>query len=521
MRLHQVALTETHQFSPFFIDYTQQKEQLREFYHRFPTAENLFEQAKEKAASYPREHREMLQRVLLEQYSTIRLTPTIKHCIELLGDEKTFTVTTGHQLNIFTGPLFFIFKIITVINTCKRLKVKHPDYNFIPVYWMASEDHDYEEIKSFRLYGKSYTWETDQSGAVGRFDPGSISKLLDEVPGDIGIFRNAYLKQKSLSAAVRSYVNDLFSADGLLVLDADHPELKSKFREVITSDLFDHTPKKLIDKNTGKLNSLGYHTQVSARDINLFYLEGKVRSRIEKDGDVFRVVDTDLRFTKSEIKKMIEANPERFSPNVTLRPLYQEILLPNIAYVGGPAEVIYWLQLKSLFKHFHIPFPAIMPRNFGLIVEGPHLQKWKKTGMNLLDLFKEENYLFNSWVLAHSRNDLTVGKEIDTITSLFDALRKRASDIDKTLGPMISAEATRSMHALEQIEKKMLRAEKKTHADRLRQIKDVKDALFPGGELQERTDNFLNFHQKDGDFISRMLSVLDPFDFRFNVICYE
>src|SRR5690349_6189536 len=212
MRIHSVALTDTDAFSPFFIDYIQQKEQLKEFSHRFPTPANYIEQAKQKGQSFPAKNRTLLQEVLLRQYSTVRLTPTVKHQIELLGDSKTFTVTTGHQLNIFTGPLFFIFKIVTVINTCKWLKVKYPDYTFIPVYWMASEDHDYEEIKSFRLYGQKYTWETKQSGAVGRFDPSSISSLLDQIPGDIAAFRNAYLKQKTLAQAVRSYVNEYFSA---------------------------------------------------------------------------------------------------------------------------------------------------------------------------------------------------------------------------------------------------------------------------------------------------------------------
>src|SRR5688572_12205953 len=156
MRLQQVALTDTHAFSPFFIDYIQQKEQLKEFYHRYPTPENYIEQSKQKEKSFPNDKRELLQKVISQQYSTIRLTPTVKHSIELLGEKNTFTVTTGHQLNIFTGPLFFIYKIITVINTCKSLRVKYPQYNFIPVYWMASEDHDYEEIKSFRLYGQTY-----------------------------------------------------------------------------------------------------------------------------------------------------------------------------------------------------------------------------------------------------------------------------------------------------------------------------------------------------------------------------
>jgi bacillithiol biosynthesis cysteine-adding enzyme BshC len=521
MRLHQVALTDTSQFSPFFIDYTQRKEKLNEFYHYFPTPENLFKIAQEKSAAYPQASRDRLQKVLLEQYSSIKLSPTIKHSIELLGDKKTFTVTTGHQLNIFTGPLYFILKIVTVVNTCKQLKLRYPDHNFIPVYWMASEDHDYEEIKSFRLYEKTYTWETTQKGAVGRFDPTSIGSVLDQVPGDVNIFRNAYLKQKTLADAVRSYVNDLFLSEGVLVVDGDHPLLKSQFTEAMVSDLFEHQPKKLVDNTTARLNALGYHTQVNARDINFFYLDGDVRARIERSGDSFRVVDTSLGFTSTEIRKMIDTNPERFSPNVILRPLYQEVLLPNIAYVGGPAEVIYWLQLKEMFGHFRVPLPALMPRNFALVMEGQHLQKWNKTGFNLQDLFKEENFLFNHWVLANTKNDITVGKELNTVTSLFDGIRQRASAIDKTLGPMVAAEALRSAHSLEKIEKKMLRAEKKIHADRLRQIKDVKNAVFPGGNLQERTDNFLNFYQKDGNFISGLLNMLDPFDFRFNVVCYE
>jgi bacillithiol synthase len=521
MRLHQVALTDTHAFSPFFIDYTQQKDQLKEFYHLFPTPANYIELSKKKAQSFPFENRALLQKIFTQQYSTVRLTPTIKHCIELLGERNTYTVTTGHQLNIFTGPLFFIYKIITVINTCKWLKVKYPEYNFIPVYWMASEDHDYEEIKSFRLYGQKYTWETTQSGAVGRFDPSSIGSLLDKIPGDITPFRNAYLKQKNLAQAVRSYVNEFFSADGLLVLDGDDSSLKALFKTIIYDDLFTHKPKALVDDATKKLNNLGYHTQVHARDINLFYLHETVRARIERSGDTFQVVDTGITFSGQEMEKMVNDHPERFSPNVILRPLYQEVVLPNVGYVGGPAEVIYWLQLKGLFDYYKTPFPIVHPRNFAMVIESNHLKKWLKTELNLLDLFKEENYLFNHWVLGHTRNDLTVGKELDTTSRLFEELRKRASVVDKTLGPLVGAEATRLTHSLEKIEKKMLKAEKKLHADRLGQIKAVKDALFPGGHLQERVDNFLNFHQKDPEFISRLLSMLDPFSFQFNVVSYD
>ena len=217
---------------------------------------------------------------------------------------------------------------------------------------------------------------------------------------------------------------------------------------------------------------------------------------------------------------MISLEPERFSPNVILRPLYQEIILPNIAYVGGPAEVIYWLQLHDVFKHFKVPFPMLMPRNFGMVIDHEVRRKWSKTGLGLKDLFEEKNYLFNHWVLAHSSHDLSTRKEQRALNELLQALRLRAENIDPTLGPFVGATAKRALASLEKVEQKMLQAEKRNQTDKLRQIDDVKDLLFPGGSLQERTDNFLNFHQRDPSFIDRLEAHFDPFDFRFNVLSY-
>src|SRR5688572_18232420 len=234
MQLNKVSLAETRAFSPFFIDYIQQKNTLTPFYHRFPTIENFGDQIAEKSASFSNDHRGVLVKALKKQYETISLSPEVEKNILSLEDPKTFTVTTGHQLNIFTGPLYFIFKIVTVVNTCKKLKERYPDYNFVPVYWMASEDHDYEEIKYFKLYGKKYVWDTKQSGAVGRFLTDGLSAPANEVPGETGIFREAYAKHKKLSAAVRHYVNALFATSGLIVLDADDRELKKEFCKVIS-----------------------------------------------------------------------------------------------------------------------------------------------------------------------------------------------------------------------------------------------------------------------------------------------
>lgn len=520
MRHIKIPLADTKAFSPFFLDYIQQKDSLRPFYEQFPTLENFNNPLTKKSKSFSSETRTVLTTALQRQYKNITLTDRVNENISALADSKTFTVTTGHQLNIFTGPLYFIFKIVTVINTCKQLRAKYPDYKFVPVYWMASEDHDYDEIKYFRLYGKKYIWETDQKGAVGRFNTTGLDTILNNVPGDITMFRNAYQKHNTLSEAVRFYVNELFGAEGVITIDADDHDLKSIFKNVIREDVTKNTTLKLVDKTNQALEKLNYKTQIFCRDINFFYLDKNIRNRIEKRDDQYHVVDTDLIFSEKEITDLIEKEPEKFSPNVILRPLYQEMILPNIAYVGGPAEVIYWLQLKDVFEHYKTPFPILMPRNFAMVVENTVERKFEKTHLDYKDFFEDKNYIFNHWVLKNTQHDLTVGSERTTINSIFNTLKAKAESIDKTLGPFVGAEGKRTLNSLEKIERKLLRAEKRIHTEKLRQIEQVKDALFPNGSLQERTDNFLNFYQQDNQFISKLIQHFDPFDFNFNVITY-
>jgi bacillithiol synthase len=520
MNVRKIDFPDTHAFSSFFLDYIQQKDSLKKFYGRFPEVRNFKEQLDEKS-HFPQATRDLLSKQLTAQYGDLKITEAVKQNIQLLTNQKTFTITTGHQLNIFTGPLYFIYKIVAVINTCKKLKEFYPEYHFVPVYWMASEDHDYEEIKSFRLYGKKYEWKTEQQGGVGRFHTNDFKNLLNEIPGEVSLFKEAYLKNKTLAGAVRQYVNALFGNEGLIVLDADDRELKRTFASVILDDLFVHSAKKSVDEATQKLQSLGYHTQVNAREINFFYLIDGLRSRIEKVGDRFHVVDTDIQFSKQEIEKVIQEEPEKFSPNVVLRPLYQEMILPNLAYVGGPAELVYWLQLKGVFENFKTALPILMPRNFAMVIDPPTAKKFEKTKLEWKDLFEEKNYLFNHWITKNTHHQLSLGKELESLTALLNNVNERASQIDSTLNKFVSAETKRATSGLEKIEKKMLQAEKRFHSDKLRQLEAVKDALFPNGSLQERTDNFLNFYQSDPAFIQKLLTAFDPFDFRFNVLNYD
>ncbi len=295
----------------------------------------------------------------------------------------------------------------------------------------------------------------------------------------------------------RHYVNALFGGEGLVVVDADNRELKKSFAHVIKDDLFKHSAKSLVDQATQELQSSGYHTQVNAREINFFYLIDGLRSRLEKTADGFQVVDSTLKFSDAEVQKMILEEPEKFSPNVILRPLYQEIILPNLAYCGGPAELVYWLQLKGVFENFETPFPILLPRSFVMVMDEPTMKKFEKTKLEIKDLFEEKNYLFNHWIAQNSNHQLSLGKELETIQYILDDVKKRATTIDATLSKFV------------------------LHADKLRQIEAVKDSLFPNGSLQERTDNFLNFYQSDPSFICKASDHLAPFDFKFNVLTYD
>ncbi len=520
MHHKRIPFKDTKIFTPFFLDYIQQKESLKKFYNRFPTKEAFESQIHEKQKSFSSLSRKVLGQVITEQYKDLTVSELVSSNIKALSNDNTFTITTGHQLNIFTGPLYFIYKIVSVINACKQLKEAYPKFHFVPVYWMASEDHDFEEISYFKLYGKKYTWETDQKGGVGRFDPTTLESIIKELPGNVSVFKEAYLKNETLSNAVRHYVNELFGAQGLVVVDADNRQLKSELAEVIYDDLFNHTAKSKVENTNAALNKEGYDTQVYARDINFFYLDNNLRSRIEKKDNGFVVLDTDLQFTEDEIKALINNEPEKFSPNVILRPLYQEIILPNLAYFGGPAEVIYWLQLKGVFDHFKVPFPILMPRNFALVLDGPVARKFEKTGLSIEELFEEKNYLFNDWVSKHTSHNLTLTEELKTVSNLFDQIKAKALKIDPTLGPLVEAEAKRASRSFKKIESKLLKAEKRHHTDKLRQIEEVKDALFPNGGLQERSENFLNFYQQDPAFIVKLLKVFDPFDFQLNLLSY-
>jgi bacillithiol biosynthesis cysteine-adding enzyme BshC len=516
MHCQPLPLASTGAFPPLFLDYISQKAHLQPFYGQFPVIENFEKQLKQKATFEPR-HREVLVQALEKQYAHLSSKPDFS----VLGQENTFTVTTGHQLNIFTGPLYVIYKIVTTINLSRQLKAAYPDYNFVPVYWMATEDHDFEEISYFNLFGKKYTWQTQQKGAVGRMNPRELGEALKILPERLPIFEKAYLKHDNLADAVRCYMHDLFGHEGLVCIDGDDAELKRLFLPIIEDELMLSTAYRLVKNTTEQIESFGYHTQITPREINFFYLADGMRERIVREGDKYQVLNTDLKFSENEILDLARQHPEQFSPNVVLRPLYQEIILPNLAYIGGPSEVPYWMQLKGVFDHFNVPFPLLLPRNFALYINSASRKRAEKLGVTVENLFWDDVRLRKSFVEKTSTVSLELTQEKQAIEQIFNDILRKAITIDKTLEGAVNAERVKVINTLENVEKRLQKAEERNHETEVNQLLGLKSKLFPSGGLQERSENFLNFYLNDSTFIQRLLDSFNPLDFQFNVLTEE
>lgn len=512
MKIEKINLREVGTFAPIFTEYLEKKEGLAPFYRYFPDMEGFGKIIRER--KMPERDRLILQEVLNEEYGALEKSDKVTRNILSLQYENTFTVTTGHQLNIFTGPLYFIFKIVTTINLAKKLKETFPDYHFVPVYWMASEDHDFEEISHFNLFGKKYEWKTDQKGPVGRFVPQSLNELIDEIPENIPLFEKAYLDSSSLADAVRYYVNELFGQEGLLVIDADNSKLKSEFAEIIKRDIVEKNANRIVEDTNLRLNETGYTTQAFSREINFFYLNSGRERIVEEDGK-YIVKNTELVFEKDELLSLVDMEPERFSPNVIMRPLYQEKIMPNIAYIGGPSEIAYWLQLKGVFDHYEMSFPILMPRNFGMVINKGNIKKIQKIGLKPIDLFKEAHDLKAAYLERHADNEHYLDSEKQKMSNVFEEIKQKATAIDQSLEGYIGAESSKAEKMFQNIEKRLKKANENQNDTAMKQIDSIKEKLFPGGGLQERHDNFLNFYLNNPQFIQQLIDSFDPLDFSF------
>ena len=516
-------------FSKLIVDYLDQKAELKPLYNRFPTLENFNLQIEEKSKNFPIENREILAKALLNQYKKFETSEATLANIELLKHSKTFTITTGHQLNLFTGPLYFLYKIVSVINLTKELKTAYPNHNFVPIYWMATEDHDFDEINYFTLKGKKIQWKKESQGPVGRLNTSGLEEVFKQFSTELGLgnnanylrelFKKSYLEHENLADATRYLANELFKNEGLVILDGDDLELKKLFIPYAKEELLQQTSFKKVNETLPLLKE--YNVQVNPREINLFYIQDDLRERIVFEDGNYKINNTQLSFSESEILTELENNPKNFSPNVILRPLYQEVILPNLCYIGGGGELAYWLELKSNFEANNITFPILLLRNSALVATKKQVEKLEKLELNWSDVFQNQQTLVNEKTKEFSNFTIDFSEQKAFLKNQFEALYTIANKTDKSFLGAVKAQEVKQLKGLENLEKKLLKAEKRIHTEKLERIIKLQNELFPNQSLQERKSNFADFHSETGNleaFFSLLYADLQPLKQNFSLV---
>ena len=493
-----IPFSSTQLFSTLINDYVEGKGTALDFVQYAPNLEG-YQAAIEGRKAHPI-NRSLLVEVLSAQYAHLNQEPAVQQHIELLKSEDTFVVTTAHQPNLFSGPLYFFYKIIHAIQLAASLKEQYPQYNFVPVYYMGSEDADLDEVGAFNIDATKYQWSTKQSGAIGRMMvDDALLKLIQQLEGywsvlpqgktALAILKEAYQKGKTINEATLSFVHAFFGPKGLLILQPDDAKLKAAFIPVMEKELLTQFSHDAIQPAVAALSKT-YHVQTEGRTLNLFYLKDQTRARIEKQGDQYIIVDTDIQFSQSEIIAELHQYPERFSPNVILRGVYQETILPGVVFVGGGGELAYWMELKNVFQQVGVHYPLLQLRNSFLLINPKQASQWSSMQFEEQDFFKPILDLEVAFVKKHATETLHLNGQIESLTNLYTTIKNEVVKVDPTLGAHAENLAHQAKAKLAELEKKMVRAERRKQAVAIQRIHRIKKELFPQDNLQERVENF-------------------------------
>lgn len=522
-----IPYEDTRSFSSLVLDYISRDPLLKPFYAHTPDIDGVRD-AIEARKNFSTDRHLLVEQLKL-QYTGIHTCNVVTENIDALLSEDTFTITTAHQPNIFLGHLYFVYKILHAIRIADELTRKLPGFKFVPVYYMGSEDADLHELGEVKINGKAYTWQTAQKGAVGRMlIDQSFMEIVTGIEGQLAIetfgpeiimyMKAAYTPGKTIQQATFEFTHTLFQDYGLLILLPDNAALKRSLLPVIRKELSEGFSHKAVLKTITSFPTK-YKVQASGREVNLFYLEAGMRERIEKEDDGFRIANSSLRFTHDEFEKEIVLNPQRVSPNVILRPVYQELVLPNIVFIGGGGELAYWLELKKVFEDVDVPYPLLVLRNSFTIIPFRTAELMQKLNLTIPDVFEEQLHLINQLIFRDSDNKLTFSEEKLSLIKLYKQFRSDATVVDTTLERHVWALQSKAIQKIEQLEKKMLKATRTRSDAMTRQVQKLKSQLSPGGSLQERYDNILPYYAIYGKSIIKVIyDFSGTFEHKFNVI---
>lgn len=479
-------------------------------------AENVRQAAKARTQQFSEEKRQNLVEILLRQM--VNPSPAQRESLRLLSEKNSVTVTTGHQLNLFSGPVFFFYKIIQTIATAQELSGQHPGYHFLPVFWMATEDHDLEEIEFFRTRENRYSIREKSGPAVGRIQLSDLS-FIENFARDfsgypfaeelVSLMKQAYRAGSTLAEATRAFVQHFFGEEGLLVIDGDDPALKKQMTEIFQEELQNSELQRHTAEMVGEFLKKYGKVQVNPRDVNLFYLD-KNRHRIDR-GQKFYLQSSLKTFSSEEMLAEVTNHPEKFSPNALLRPVYQETVLPNILYIGGNAEIAYWLELKAYFTFLQLPYPILLPRQSLIWLTPKQNKKLEKLGLTPEEIVLNPKNTADARLMQESSLSPTLAGLEKQLQNSYLQLKNQAAETDVTFGNLVQAEARRMEKSFHRMAHRLMKAERKKHADKINRILGLAEEINPNGAWQERVWNFSVFYAEYGPaWLRGCYSLLGP-----------
>lgn len=506
-------------FSALFECYTSRFDEVAPYYegdYRDPSARA---RAAERAAAHPRD-RAALVDALLQQNERWGLDAATRANIEALRDPDTVAVVTGQQVGLLSGPLYTPYKTLTVLQLAARL-AEETGRTVVPVFWLEGEDHDLAEVAGTRLlkhnevehlrYAGHTLPEEGNLGSVGRLaftdDVTRVVNRVDELlpPTDfkdalIDGLRAAYREGVTFLDAFAQFMHTLFAGTGLVLIAPGDDRLKQLAAPLFRQEIEDYATAHAALQQVSTALEAQFHAQVRTKPLNLFLVEEGARYPLDADGDTVRVRGTSRSYTRAELLELLDAHPERFSPNVVLRPLMQDLLLPTAAYVAGPGEISYFAQFKPVYGWAGIPMPVIYPRASVTLVEGKVQKVLDRYGLSVGDLDGDLEPLFKRIVLQEMPVDVEeVFRQASRhLHQAVNDLKPALEEVDRTL--VKAAEATRAafMKEMGKLQGRVVKAEKRNHDEVRAQLEKAQVNLFPAGKLQERSLSALYFINKYG-----------------------
>ncbi len=512
--------------SPLIHDYLTGNSNLENLHNGLPSTENIRLLATNR--EFLADHRSILVETVYAQYGHLQMSPKVTENLNLLRNPTSGTITTGHQLCLALGPFYMVSKVCSAIALAAKMNQHDDSHDYIPVFWMATEDHDFDEINHLYLFNRRIEWKHAEMGAVGRMNTEGIQSAIAQMAEVLGdefadsdlhkLLVESY-EEENLAMATRRLFNALFGEYGLVIIDGDSHALKSLFTPIIQRELETGFSEKAIEETSEQLSKWSYKRQINPRPINLFFLADGFRERIVRNGDGYKTVKGDYKWTKEEMMGLVDSSPESFSPNVALRPVYQELILPNVAYIGGGGEIAYWLQLKGVFDALDLAFPALIVRESTLILNKNMGKKINSLGLMKEQLFSPVQEVVKSLLSSETPDWEVLGEGLN---SAWFNVEKALERIDPTLAKSTASEKAKSAGTLKALQAKALRAIKEKNDTQVRQVEAVHNWVYPDGVLQERYVNILQFgagqiHQ----LIDFLVDEFEPGSANMHVISFD